>query len=163
MAGQGVKKIDGNKIIGDDITVQGDHIVHVGHADVAQRAALIRNAKAVFMSTTYLEPFGGVSIEALMCGTPVIASDFGAFPENIVHGVHGYRFRTVGEAVWAARNVAKLNNRAIHEYAVQNFSVERVKYLYQAYFEQLNELWGDGFYSDWQSGVRKYKRYKKAN
>jgi glycosyltransferase involved in cell wall biosynthesis len=162
MAGQGVKRVEGNKIIGEDISVQGDHIIHVGHANVKQRAALLRNAKAVFMPTTYLEPFGGVSIEALMCGTPVIACDFGAFPENIEHGINGYRFRTIGEAEWAARNVDKLNNKAIHECAVRNFSVNRVKYQYQAYFEQLNQLWGEGFYSDWHTGVSRYKRYGRS-
>lgn len=161
MAGQGVRKVEGGKIIGDDISVCGDHILHVGHADVRQRAALLRNATAVFMPTTYLEPFGGVSIEAMLCGTPVIASDFGAFAENIQHGVQGYRFRTIGEAVWAAKNVGKLDNKKIHEYAVNNFSVDRVKYQYQAYFEQLQTLWHDGFYSNISSGVSKFNRYTK--
>ncbi len=163
MAGQGVKKKEGNKIIGDEITIEGDHIEHVGHADVKQRAKLLSNAKAVFMPTTYIEPFGGVSIEALLCGTPVIASDFGAFPENIKHGVHGYRFRTIGEAVWAAKNVDKLNNKKIHDYAVKNFSVDRIKYMYQAYFEQLQTLWKEGFYSDWDRSVSLYGRYSNNN
>jgi glycosyltransferase involved in cell wall biosynthesis len=113
------------------------------------------------MGTTYLEPFGGVSIESLLCGTPVIATDFGAFPENIQHGVHGYRFRTIGEAVWAAKNIHFLDPETIHNYAVNNFSVERVKYLYQAYFEQLLTLWDDGFYSSWSKSVSEYNRYKR--
>lgn len=160
MAGQGVKAVKGNTIFGETFSVSGDHIIHVGHADVKQRAALLRNATATFMATTYIEPFGGVSIESLMCGTPVIATDFGAFVENIQHGIHGYRFRTIGEATWAAKNVHKLNNKKIHEYAVKNFSVDRVKYLYQTYFEQLLTLWDDGFYSKWNKGVTKYKRYE---
>lgn len=159
MTGQGLTKQEGNKFYSPEITLEGDHITHVGHADVKQRAKLLSGAKAVFVPTTYIEPFGGVSIEALLCGTPVIASDFGAFPENIQHGVHGYRFRTIGEAVWAAKNVGKLNNKKIHEYAINNFSVDRVRYLYQAYFEQLLTLWEDGFYSTWDNGVSKYSRY----
>ena len=161
LAGQGVSKVEGNTIYGDDFSVSGDHIFHVGHANVAQRSALLRNATATFMATTYIEPFGGVAIESLLCGTPVIATDFGAFAENIQHGVHGYRFRTIGEAVWGAKNVHKLNNKKIHQYAVENFSVERVKYLYQAYFEQLQTLWEEGFYSNWDKGVAKYQRYNK--
>lgn len=160
MAGQGVREIKGNTIVGDTFSISGDHILHVGHADVRQRAALLRNAKATFMATTYLEPFGGVSIESLLCGTPVIATDFGAFAENIRHGVHGYRFRTIGEATWAADNVEKLDNKKIHQYAVDNFGVDRVRYLYQAYFEQLLTLWGDGFYSKWNTGVDVYDRYR---
>lgn len=161
MAGQGVEKIEGNRIIGKELSVQGDHISHVGHVDVSQRADLLRHAKAVFMPTTYMEPFGGVSIESLLCGTPVIATDFGAFTETIKHGQVGYRFRTVGEAVWAAGNVHKLDSKKIHEYAVNNFSVDRVKYLYQSYFEQLGTLWEDGFYSKWHSGVSLNRRYEK--
>lgn len=159
LAGQGVQEIKGNTIIGDGISLSGDHILHVGHANVAQRAALLRNATATFMATTYLEPFGGVAIESLLCGTPVLATDFGAFAENIQHGVHGFRFRTIGEAIWGAKNVHKLNNKKIHNYAVNNFGVDVVKYKYQAYFEQLLTLWEEGFYSKWDKGVSKYNRY----
>lgn len=161
MAGQGVKSIEGNKIIGDDLIIEGDHIEHIGHADVKKRGELLSGAKAVFMPTTYLEPFGGVSIESLLCGTPVISTDFGVFPENIKHGEHGYRFRTIGEAVWAANNLDRLDNKLIHDYAVENFSVERIKYLYEAYFEQLLTLWSDGFYSEWDRGVSMFNRYQR--
>lgn len=161
LAGQGVREIKDNKIIGDNIILEGDHLEHVGHADVLRRGQLLSRAKGVFMGTTYLEPFGGVSIESLLCGTPVISTDFGVFPENIQHGVHGYRFRTIGEAIWAAKNVDKLNSKKIHKYAVNNFGVNRVKYLYQSYFEQLLTLWGDGFYSDWDRGVSQFNRYEK--
>jgi glycosyltransferase involved in cell wall biosynthesis len=161
LAGQGVKKIEGNKIYGEEgMIIQGDHIKHMGHANIAQRAELMSRAKAVFVCTYYLEPFGGVSIEPMFSGTPVITTDFGAFPENIVHGSVGYRARTIGEAVWAARNLDKLKSPAkIRDYAKKNFSLDRVKNLYQAYFEQLYTIWDDGFYSDWHRGVSKYKRY----
>jgi glycosyltransferase involved in cell wall biosynthesis len=120
-------------------------------------------AKAVFLCTYYLEPFGGTSIEAMFCGTPVITTDWGAFPENVIHGKVGYRARTLGEAVWAAQNLDKLQSPAkIRKYAVDNFSLERVKYLYQSYFEQLYTLWDEnGWYSKWNKGVSKYKRYDK--
>lgn len=161
LAGQGVKKIEGNRIYGEEnLVLEGDHIKHIGHADVARRAELMSRAKAVFVCTYYLEPFGGVSIEPMFCGTPVITTDWGAFPENILHGSVGYRARTMGEAVWAAQNLDKLASPAkIREYAMKNFSLDRVKDLYQAYFEQLYTLWDDGWYSDWHRGVSKYKRY----
>jgi glycosyltransferase involved in cell wall biosynthesis len=161
LAGQGVKKIEGNKIYGEEnMILEGDHIKHMGHADIKQRNELMGRAKAVFVCTYYLEPFGGVSIEPMFCGTPVITTDFGAFPENIIHGDVGYRVRTMGEAVWAANNLDKLKSPAkIRQYAMKNFSMDRIKNLYQAYFEQLYTLWDDGWYSDWDTGVSKYKRY----
>ncbi len=161
LAGQGVKEIKDNVLICEDIVLQGEHLEYVGHADVKRRGELLAGAKAVFMGTTYIEPFGGVSIESLLCGTPVIATDFGAFTENIQHGRHGYRFRTIGEATWAAQQVETLDNKKLRDYAVSNFGVERVKYQYQAYFEQLLTLRGEGFYSSWHQGVKIYDRYKR--
>lgn len=164
LAGQGVNKIEGNKIFGEEgLILEGDHIKHMGYADVAQRNELMGRAKAVFVCTDYLEPFGGVSIEPMFCGTPVITTDWGAFAENIVHGAVGYRTRTLGEAVWAAQNLDKLKSPAkIKQYAMKNFSIERIKYLYQAYFEQLYTLWDEnGWYSSWNRGISKYKRYER--
>lgn len=162
LVGQGVNKIEGNKIYADELTLTGDHIKHLGHADVKKRGELMSRAKAVFVCSYYIEPFGGTSIEPLFCGTPVITTDWGAFPENIPHGVVGYRARTLGEAVWAAQNVSKLKPAQIRDYAMQNFSLDRVRYLYQAYFEQLYTLWDEnGWYSKWHTGVSKYHRYNR--
>ena len=161
MVGQGVDKKVGNKIIAKEVTVEGDHIIHMGHADIKMRGELMSRAKAVFVFSTYLEPFGGTSIEPLFCGTPVITTDWGAFPENIPHGIAGYRSRTLGEAIWATKNLDKLDPKTIRKYAIDNFSMDRIKYLYQAYFEQLNTLWDKGWYSKWDNGVSKYKRYSK--
>lgn len=164
MAGQGVQRIEGNKIIGDELSIEGSHIKHMGHANIAQRDQLMRRAKAVFACTTYVEPFGGTSIEPLFCGTPVITTDWGAFTETIEHGKVGYRSRTLGEALWAAQNLDKLlPAEQIRQYAVDNFSMDRVKNLYQAYFEQLYTLWNDGWYSSWNHGVAELQRYQRFN
>lgn len=165
MAGQGVQETiveDGvTTLVGDGITVSGDHIEHIGHVDVEQRAKLLSGAKATFMATTYLEPFGGVSIESLMSGTPVIATDFGCFTETIPHGLAGYRFRTIGEATQFASDeyLDKLDRHHIRDYAIENFSVDRVKYLYDDYFKQLSTLWEDGFYTTQGTSGDRYARF----
>ena len=163
LAGQGVQRKEGNKIIAEELILEGSHILHMGHANAVQRAELMGRAKAVFVCSTYLEPFGGTSIEPLFCGTPVITTDWGAFPENIIHGQVGYRTKTLGEAIWATQNLDKLLPPAkLREYAIKNFSLNRVKYLYQAYFEQLYTLWDEnGWYSDWSRGIAKYHRYSR--
>lgn len=162
LAGQGVVSHEPGRVTFEEGTVTGDHIEYVGFADLQRRGELMSRAKAVFVPTAYIEPFGGVSIEAMMCGTPVIASDFGAFPENVINGVSGYRFRSEGEAVWAAQHVHELDPQAIRNYALANFSLGRVKWLYQAYFEQLLTLWEKGWYSSHDAGVSQYHRYDRA-
>jgi glycosyltransferase involved in cell wall biosynthesis len=136
---------------------EGDHIEHIGSIGVEQRAELMSKAKAVFVPTTYLEPFGGVSIEAMMCGTPVIASDFGAFPENVIHGLSGFRFRTIGEAAYYASQVDLLSPKDIANYANSNFSTNVIKFKYDEYFKQLYDLRNNGgFYSDWHGTIERY-------
>lgn len=158
LAGQGVEKIEGRKIIAKEITIDEDHVTHVGYADVKKRAELFNGAICTFVPTFYIEPFGGVSIESLLCGTPVIASDFGAFPENIRDGADGFKYRTVGEAVDGIKHLYLLNSEEIRKRAQTNFGTDRVRMMYQAYFEQLYELWdNNGWYSDW-SGLN-YARY----
>lgn len=147
---------------GVDLSDLPEHVEHVGFADIERRADLMAHARAVFVPTTYVEPFGGVNVEAQLCGTPVIATDWGAFTETVEHGVSGFRFRTLGEAVWAAQNVDSLDRARIRERAVANYSLDRVADLYEAYFEQVADLWGDGWYSDRHTGVSTHNRYWRA-
>lgn len=148
MAGQGaVQEGDTVKSLDGSLSFTGD-ISHVGHVDAIQRSALMGEAIATIMPTTYIEPFGGVSIESMMCGTPVVASDFGAFTETVKHPA-GRRFRTIGEAVNAVEKCSDLSRPDIRRYAVENFSSRAASYKYDMYFQQLGTLWEDGFYSDW--------------
>jgi glycosyltransferase involved in cell wall biosynthesis len=126
---------------------EGDFIEFVGHADVAKRAQLMSGAKAILVPTVYLEPFGGVNVEAQLCGTPAITTDWGAFPETVAHGQTGYRCRTLDQFVWAARNVERLDRWRIHERAVENWSLWRVRWMYQEYFQMLFDLWDEGWYT----------------
>lgn len=153
MAGQGCNQV-GNTFYGDGVTVEGDHLEHIGHVDVAERAELLSKAKACFMPTLYLEPFGGVSIEALFSGTPVIASDWGCFTETIPHGEVGYRFHTVGEAAYYASDemLSRIKPHDCTKYAKENYSMDVVKYKYEDYFKQVSGLYdgsGNDFFSDW--------------
>ena len=131
---------------------------YVGLVDLKRRSDLMKRARAVLVPTQYVEPFGGVHVEAMMCGTPVITSDWGVFSETVIPGVVGYRCRTIGEYVQALSNVKKLNPHKIREYALQNFALNRVRWQYDAYFNQLLDLWGDGFYSRTEFDVNRYGR-----
>jgi hypothetical protein len=88
-------------------------------------------------------------VEALFCGTPVITSDWGGFAENNLHGVTGYRCRTMEQFEWAARNIDKINRRTCHDWAINNFSLDRVALMYEEYFETLAKVHNGagGFYA----------------
>ena len=62
-----------------------------------ERHALLSSARAVLMPTEYIEPFGGVAIEAMLSGTPVLTSDHSAFTETNINGVTGFRCRCLGD------------------------------------------------------------------
>lgn len=121
---------------------------HVGLVNEQQRGLLMSRARAVFTPTLYIEPFGGVAIEAMLCGTPVISTDWGAFTETNIHGLTGYRCRTFGDFIWAAKNVDRLDPWEIRHHAEQNYSTERVAQLYEDYFERLRTLWTAGWYTE---------------
>ncbi len=69
----------------DGMIYEGN-IEYIGCIGPKQRAKEMGQAKAVFVPTESAEPFGNVTVEAQFCGTPVITTDWGAFPETAEHG-----------------------------------------------------------------------------
>lgn len=147
VAGQGVWKQEPGRFYGiDNVVLEHDDMEYVGVVQPQERAKLLGGAKAVFMPTLYIEPFGGVAVEAMLCGTPVIATDWGAFTETIQNGVNGYRCRSFRDFVEAAHVAPDLNRRAIRNRAIDLYSTDTVRHQYDAYFRRLNTLRGDGWY-----------------
>jgi glycosyltransferase involved in cell wall biosynthesis len=145
VAGKGCIKCERGNIHCEDGGVYAGE--YVGCVTGKKRAQLYQSAKAVFVPSLYVEPFGTVAIEAQMAGTPVITTDFGAFPETVEHGKTGFRCHTLDQFVWAAQHVHELDPWSTHQRAVANYSMDRVRYRYQEYFEMLTDLYGDGWYT----------------
>lgn len=111
------------------------------------RSALLSNAYAMLMPTTYTEPFGGAGVEGMLCGTPLLASDFGAFSETVEHGITGYRCKTLGDWLHAIKQVPTLNRQQIAEKSRAKYGLEHCGQQMDAIFKQIRNLDGKGWYS----------------
>lgn len=142
VAGQGdLKDVEGRDFSGYK------HVEHIGTVNTPQeRASLYTHALATFTPTYYIGPFEGVAVESQFCGTPVITTDWGVFAETVQHGKTGYRCRTLDDFVWAAINAPTLRRDDIRHWARENYSLDRVCWKYQHYFEMLFDLWKNGWY-----------------
>jgi len=147
VAGQGVAAFNENSLYTEEgIAIHHNgEINYVGSVQPAQRAHLMGHARALLQPTVFMEPFGGNVVEAQFCGTPSITVDYAAFSETVRHGVNGYRCHTLEQFVWAANAVEELNPGVIHHIADSNYSIWRVRDMYQEYFDQLHDLWGAGW------------------
>lgn len=120
---------------------------YVGVVGPEDRARLMSGAQAVFVPTQYIEPFGAVAIEAMACGAPILTTDWGAFTETNIHGVTGFRCRTLGEFMHGAEAVSGLDRVAIRKMCLDRYSIDVIGAKYERYFNRLLKLWGDGWYS----------------
>jgi glycosyltransferase involved in cell wall biosynthesis len=100
--------------------VDGDRVRYVGEVGGATKRALFAGARALLMPIRWAEPFGMVMIEALACGTPVIAFDEGAAPEVVVDGVTGFVVADEAEMAAAVHGLARLSPRRCRDWVVDH-------------------------------------------
>ncbi len=145
LAGQGATQ-NGNVITGVDVTITGENLEYVGTVDVKARGKLMSEAKALIVPTLYIGPFEGVQVEANLCGTPSITTNFGAFTENNIEGLTGYRCATIKQFVEAIGRVGELDPVKIRDYAMGRFSMDVVGPMYTKFIEQVKGIERGGFY-----------------
>ncbi len=118
---------------------------YVGAVDARARARLMGDAAVTLVPTTYLEPFGGVAVESMFCGTPVVTTNFGAFVETVKEGVSGFRYETLQEAVDATVEAMQLDRYQVRGHALDHYSFPAVAPMYDRWFGNLDGLWGQGW------------------
>jgi glycosyltransferase involved in cell wall biosynthesis len=119
--------------------VDGKQIQFLGEANAEQKRALYARAYCLLMPITWEEPFGLNMIEAMACGTPVIAFSRGAAPELVVQGKTGYLVSNVDEMVEAVYLVDQIEPHCCREHVERNFDNPRmIKGYLDAYERVLN-------------------------
>jgi glycosyltransferase involved in cell wall biosynthesis len=101
-------------------------IEYVGEQDDAGKGRLLGNARALLFPVNWPEPFGLVMIEALACGTPVIAFGRGSVPEIIEDGVNGFIVHSEDEAVRAVARLPEIDRRRCRETFERRFTAKRM-------------------------------------
>jgi glycosyltransferase involved in cell wall biosynthesis len=109
----------------------------VGEVGGADKDALLGNALALLFPIAWSEPFGLVMIEALACGTPVLAFRRGSVPEVIEDGVTGFIVDSVDEAVRAVRRIGGLSRSACRRAFEARFDAARMTRNYLAVYRRL--------------------------
>jgi glycosyltransferase involved in cell wall biosynthesis len=116
--------------------VDGDRVRYVGPVAAADRAGVLGAAHALLHLVDFEEPFGYSVVEAMACGTPVIAHARGSMPELVIDGTTGFLVRGVDEAVRSVELAGALDRAAIRAVAVERFGravmVERYVEVYRS-------------------------------
>ena len=113
------------------------YVEYLGEIGEHEKQELLGGATALLFPIDWSEPFGLVMIEAMACGTPVIAWRRGSVPEVLTDGVTGFLVQSVDEAVAAVQrtpNLSRARCRAVFE---ERFTAERMARGYVSIYEQL--------------------------
>lgn len=122
-----------------------EKIQYVGLADFEKKIQLYKNAKAFLMPIHWDEPFGLVVIEAMACGTPVIAYNRGAMSEIIEDGKNGFLVPQgdISGLAEAANKITTIDRKYCREVVEKKFSIDRMTQDYLEYYQELIEKQSD--------------------
>lgn len=109
----------------------------VGEVGERDKAEFLGNALALLFPIDWPEPFGLAMLEAMSCGTPVIAWPHGAVPEIVEHGVTGYVVNSIDEAVAAVKHLGGLERGQVRACFEERFTATRMARDYVEVYESL--------------------------
>ena len=113
------------------------HVEWIGEITDKQKNEFLGKAHALLFPIDWPEPFGLVMIEAMACGTPVIAYDRGSVPEVMENGVTGFVVRELDEAVEATRRVRDFSRAGCREVFENRFTADRMASDYVDVYERM--------------------------
>lgn len=124
--------------------VDGSSVVYAGEVDHASKDRVLGGARALLYPVQVGEPFGLVLVEAMACGTPVIALNKGAVGEIVLNGVNGFYAETLDEMRALVPRAMKLNRADVRRAAVERFDVEAMVDGYIKVYERMISQQAEG-------------------
>ncbi len=106
--------------------IDGASVSYIGAVDDARKNEFLGNAAALLFPIRQEEPFGNVMVEAMACGTPVVATSLGPVPEVVDRGKTGYYSSSVDELPGLVLQAMALDRREVREHARRRFSHRRM-------------------------------------
>lgn len=106
--------------------IDGDRIKYIGEVNDVQKSFWLGSAKALLFPIEWNEPFGIVMIEAMACGTPVIAFKKGSVDEVIDEGTTGFKVNSFDEMLAAANKIDTISRKQCRDHAAKRFDVSIV-------------------------------------
>ena len=117
--------------------IDGKRVVYNGPVGGTARARTLGSARALLHLVNFDEPFGLSVIEAMACGTPVIAQNRGSMPELIDHGVTGFLVESLDEAVEAIARIDEIDRAACRAAVAARFTVDHMADRYLSLYGKL--------------------------
>ena len=117
-----------------------DHVEFIGEISEDQKGEFLGNAAGLLFPIAWREPFGLVMIEAMACGTPVIAFENGSVPEVIEHGLTGFIAHNEREAVEAVSRIGTLDRDRIRDEFDRRFTAHRMAQNYLKLYARLARI-----------------------
>ncbi len=120
--------------------VDGVRVKYVGPVNREARSDLLGGARALLHLISFDEPFGFSVVEAMACGTPVVACARGSMPEIVLHGENGFLAASVDEAIGAAGAAARMDRLAVRASVERRFDSNRMTDAYLALYRRVVEV-----------------------
>ena len=117
--------------------IDGSQIIYLGPADHARKVDLMQRAQALVLPLEVDETFGLAMIEAMACGTPVLAYDRGAVPEVVAHGETGFVVHTYEQLRDSLKLLPGLTPQRCRDRVAQNFSRDTMVAAYVKLYEEM--------------------------
>ncbi len=117
--------------------IDGERVVYLGSVASERRAEILGSAAVLLHPIDFAEPFGLSVVEAMACGTPVVAYQRGSMAEVIDVGVTGYLVHDVASAVEAIETATRLDRALVRARAAERFGVDRMVDDYLRVYERV--------------------------